>query len=491
MGKKNDRRMAEPWRLEEIVEAVPAGIFTVDSEAVVTSWNRAAEEITGYEREEILGRPCIFESSPQCGGMCPILSTMKPVLSGEYEVVTKKGEKRVLRKSARLLKDPGGEVVGVVESFIDVTEKRRLEEELERRGEFLKTVFESIPHPLYVIDAESYAILMANTAASPQGRWEGMTCYELTHRRKTPCRGEHPCPLEMIKKDKKPVVLEHVHYDRKGTARSVEVHGYPVFNEEGKVIGMIEYTMDITERKRAEEALKKAYEELKSLDELKSNIISNVSHELRTPITVIKGALELVREEEDPVERERLLGIAINALRRQDRIVENLVETAHMEKAERELNLEELDLSQVVALTAAEFKPLAAKKGLEMRVDVEEGLRVIGDYVQLTRVLRNLLDNAVKFNREGGRIVVSAGERDGEVLVCVADTGIGIPRGELERVFDRFYQVDSSTSRPYGGMGMGLAVAKEIVEAHRGRIWAESRPGEGSKFYFTLPAMGG
>jgi PAS domain S-box-containing protein len=474
-------------RLEEIVEAVPAGIFTVDVEARITSWNKAAEEITGYERREVLGKPCVFESSPQCGGMCPVLSTMEPVLSGEYEVVTKKGEKRVLRKGARLLRDPEGEVVGVVESFIDVTEKRRLEEEVERRGEFLKTVFESIPHPLYVIDAESYAVLMANTAASPQGRWRGKTCYELTHLRKTPCRGGHPCPLEMVKKDKKPVVVEHVHYDREGMPRSVEVHGYPVFDKEGGIVQMIEYAMDVTERKRAEEALKKAYDELKSMDELKSNIISNVSHELRTPITVIKAALELARFEEDPEERNRLLGIALEAIRRQDRIVENLVEAARMERTERELNLEELDLSQVVTLVAAEFKPLAVKKGLEMRVEVEEDLLVMGDYTYLVTALRNLLDNAVKFNRKGGRIVVTARRRDREAVVCVSDTGIGIPGDKLEKVFDRFYQVDSSTSRSYGGMGMGLAVVKEIVEAHGGRIWVKSKPHRGSKFYFSLP----
>jgi signal transduction histidine kinase len=235
------------------------------------------------------------------------------------------------------------------------------------------------------------------------------------------------------------------------------------------------------------EETKKAYEELKTLDVLKSNIISNVSHELRTPITMIMGALELAREEKDPIERDKYLRIALEAIRRQDRIVENLVEAARIERMGIKLTLEEIDIETLITLAVAEFKPRAVKKALELRAEVEGSPRVIGDYIHLSRVLANLLDNAVKFNREGGRITVTARRRDGEVLVCVADTGIGIPRGELERVFDRFYQVDSSTSRPYGGMGMGLAVAKEIVEAHEGRIWAESRLGEGSKFYFTLP----
>jgi hypothetical protein len=375
--------------LNGIIENSADAIITTDLEGKITSWNKSAERIFGYKKEEVIGRPFHIITPEDTIEECiQVLREVKRRGSCNYETtgIAKNGREIPLEITMSIVKDEKGKVVGFSEIMRDITERKKAEEELKQRR-------------------DAY--------------------------------------LDMLK-----------------------------------------------ELREAHKELQRAYEELKTLDELKSNIISNVSHELRTPITIIKGALELARFEENPEERNRLISIALDNLKRQDRIVENLVEAARIEKAEIELKFESVDLSSLIRLVSGEFKPLIKKKGLQLELDVSEDLPPVkADYEQLMRVFRNLLDNAVKFNREGGRIVVSARERDGEVLVCVSDTGIGIPRGELERVFDRFYQVDSSTSRPYGGMGMGLAVAKEIVEAHGGRIWAESRPGEGSKFYFTLPIM--
>ncbi len=241
------------------------------------------------------------------------------------------------------------------------------------------------------------------------------------------------------------------------------------------------------ERRRAEEALQKAYEELKTVDELKDNIISNVSHELRTPITIVKGAIEIAVDEEDPEERNMILNTARGALIRQDSIIEDLIEATKMKKRKK-LELEPVDVAGAITIVGGEVKSTLTKNKVNMKIDMKEDLpEVRADYKELAHVLRNLVDNAIKFNKEGGEVIVRAGEKNGMVEVCVSDTGIGIPEDEFDKIFEYFYQLDSSPTRSYSGTGMGLAIAKEVVEAHGGEITVESELDKGSRFCFTVP----
>jgi two-component sensor histidine kinase len=231
-----------------------------------------------------------------------------------------------------------------------------------------------------------------------------------------------------------------------------------------------------------------------SIDEFKSNLIANVNHELRTPLTIAQCALELAREEEREGRREELLKMAMNALVRQNVTISNLLDASYMgDGSKREVKLEEVNLTHVITLVSSEFKPTVIQRKIEVDVRVQKNLLgVRADYEQLTHVVRNLFSNAIKFNKDGGEVIIEAEKKGGMVEVCVSDTGIGIPSAMQEKIFERFYQLDSSITRPYVGTGMGLAVAKEIVEEYGGKIWTESEPGRGSKFYFTWPiAKGG
>lgn len=242
------------------------------------------------------------------------------------------------------------------------------------------------------------------------------------------------------------------------------------------------------ELRKARERIHSAYEELKTLDELKSNFIAIVSHELRTPITIAKSALELAKDEEDREKRKELLQMVLDAILREDLIVGDLIEAARIQKDSGRLMPEAVNLREAVTLVCEEFKPLIVKSKLEIQINVEAGLPAVrADYKQLCHVLRNLISNAIKFNKLGGRVAVEAQEKEGMAEVCVRDTGAGIPQERQEKIFDRFYQIDGSLTRRYGGTGMGLAIAKEIIEAHGGRIWVESEVGKGSMFCFTLP----
>ena len=239
--------------------------------------------------------------------------------------------------------------------------------------------------------------------------------------------------------------------------------------------------------KNAYDRLQQAHEELKAVDQLKSNIIANVSHELRTPITIAKGAIELAMLEEDSEKRNFLLKMAFDALVRQNFMVGNLIEAARIEGRPRKFKMQPLDLTPLVMETIKEIKPLADKKAVRISMSMEKDLPlVMADVEQLRHVLRNLLHNAVKFNRRGGKVTVEARRTGDSVEVCVADTGIGISPENIDRIFDRFYQADSSLTRQYGGAGMGLAIVKEIIEAHGSKITVESELGRGSRFCFRL-----
>ncbi len=186
---------------------------------------------------------------------------VEPLFNGDGNVIyveswqrRKDGEKRLLAWWCRVLKDTNGNIKGAISTARDVTEQRQIEEQIRMQHQLFENTIESLPHPFYVIDANDYTIKIANTATALFGSIsEDTTCYTLTHNHKQPCRGtKHTCPLEEVKKTKKPVIREHVHYDKDNNARYIEFRAHPIFDNKGNVVQMIESGLDITERKRVE-----------------------------------------------------------------------------------------------------------------------------------------------------------------------------------------------------------------------------------------------
>jgi len=241
------------------------------------------------------------------------------------------------------------------------------------------------------------------------------------------------------------------------------------------------------ELKKAYHNLQEAYEELNSLNKIKNNIMANVSHELLTPITIIRGALDLARHEEGK-NREELLDRGLRAVDRQGMIVNDLLEAGKELERGTEVNLEPVDIESALEVVRNELQPLAEEREVSVDYNLEKRLPgVEASYSQILHLLRNLFHNAIKFNPRGGKIIIEARRKQGMLEMCFTDTGIGIPQKEQGKVFQPFYQVDNSRSRRYSGTGMGLAIAKKIVEGLGGKIEVESRVGRGSTFCFTLP----
>ncbi|SES92356.1 His Kinase A (phospho-acceptor) domain-containing protein [Methanococcoides vulcani] len=252
-----------------------------------------------------------------------------------------------------------------------------------------------------------------------------------------------------------------------------------------------ELMADIVERKRAEEMLQKANEDLKSLDKMKDEFISNVSHELKTPLVSITGYSELVDDRslgEINDEQKKALDTVLRNSERLRHLVDSLLFISKVQAGAIEYAFEKVQIAEIINDAIQDMFLEIKKKHLSLERNVPGDLPLInGDKGKLTNILTSILDNAIKFTPSGGLITVSAIEEDENVHIIVSDTGIGIKKELMPNLFQRFYQVDASIRRRYGGTGLGLYICKNIVEGHKGNIWIESEEGKGTTVHVTLP----
>jgi signal transduction histidine kinase/GGDEF domain-containing protein len=240
--------------------------------------------------------------------------------------------------------------------------------------------------------------------------------------------------------------------------------------------------------------LERANEELRKVDQIKSEFVSIASHELRTPLSAIKNSVQLIlqgKTGEINENQKKFLSMADRNITRLTNILNDLLNLSKIESGKITMTFEELALKVPVELVLSSLQSQAQGKSLQLVMDLPEDLpTVLGDREKLEQVLTNLVGNAIKFTPEGGTISVSAGLSDQDenlVAVSVRDTGIGIPEDQLKKVFEKFHQVEGSLQRSVSGTGLGLAITRGLIEAHQGTIWAESELGRGSTFRFTLP----
>ncbi|MBM4431956.1 MAG: PAS domain-containing sensor histidine kinase, partial [Chloroflexi bacterium] len=271
-------------------------------------------------------------------------------------------------------------------------------------------------------------------------------------------------------RDRGEEVVEQVDLDRRG--RFVQAIATPLREgEEGACLLVIQ---DLTEVRR--------------LETVRRDFVSNVSHELRTPLASLKALVDTLRDGalEDPPAAQRFLDRIETEVDALAQTVQELLELSRIESGQIPLRLKPTAVDELVQLPIERLQPQAQRAEVQVLVDLPGGLPlVLADAERMHQVVTNLLHNAIKFTAAGGTITVSAATIEKDVVISVRDTGVGIPKEELPRVFERFYKVDRARSG--GGTGLGLSIAKHIVQAHGGRIWVESTQGQGSTFSFSVP----
>ena len=244
------------------------------------------------------------------------------------------------------------------------------------------------------------------------------------------------------------------------------------------------------ENARLVAALRKAYQKLNDLDRRKSDFIAIASHELRTPLHLILGYATMLREDASEATAAQLEGVVKGAEQLRT-LIDDMINLQHVDTGQATLSVSSFSAAQLIHSIVSECRDMSQAKDQTVRIDLPDpAMTVTADWDKVRLALNNLATNAIKFTPPQGQIEISAKLVDGEVQLCVSDNGIGIPRQDLERIFERFYQVEPHIARKHGGLGLGLAITKSMVELHGGRIWCESAEGKGSRFTFALPADG-
>lgn len=376
---------------------------------------------------------------------------------------------------------------------IDITDRRRAEEEVRHQTQILKTITDNADSALVMVDVRGHCTFINPAFTRLTGYDEddirGRTVHDAVHY-KYPDGRPFPiveCPIHNSYWKLKPIRGHEDIFVRKDETSFPVVVSVAPLEQDGETVGGVMEFRDVTKEKAAEEALRET-------DRRKEEFLAVLSHELRNPLASIQTALDLMGQAamtEAEFERER--AVMERQVRHLTSLVDDLLEVSRISRGRIELRKQVVDLATVVAEAIETVQPQMDKRHQELQISLpEESIELEADPTRLEQILLNLLTNAAKYTDAGGRIGLTAERDDGEVVVRVRDTGIGITPEMLPRIFDLFFQGERRLDRSLGGMGIGLSLVKSLVEMHGGSITAHSQGlGMGSEFVVRLPVLSG
>ncbi|HEX7456246.1 MAG TPA: PAS domain S-box protein [Candidatus Nanoarchaeia archaeon] len=501
----------EKRKMEILFKTTEEGLALYDKEGRVVDINPALKKlfgvkrnIIGVKREEITtNRSKYFKNIVE--RFDDSLATQKEVYSGRAvsNILMKVYSKppKYLEANYVPIKGKKGAVIGMSASFRDVTVLKNQAEkigqqllEVEKQKNRAQAIFNNVEEGAHVFD-KHLRIINANSACELMSGFSekemvGKNYYD-TFRCHDKFEHYYPefDPVSKVLATKESVPYdEHLHVSKDGKERWVGVSYTPIFDEKGEVEQIVSVVRDITT--------------IKELEESKSEFVSLASHELRTPLTVINGYLSLLLGGDlGSLDKEQTRSTFLEVLNkvqheteRLTNLVGDLLNVSRIEEGRLKLSFKKVAIAETINEVISEFKPMAAVKGVRVRVlhDFEKGgdsLYVLADRGKLKQVFVNLLDNAVKYTDSGGEIVAKCSVKNGQIFIQIKDTGIGIPPNMLPRVFEKFQQAGGSFLKENKGTGLGLFIVKSLVELHKGKIWVNSKVGRGTTFSFTLPIV--
>ena len=490
-----EQRVAERTAyLNTLIETSPLGIVAGDQGGLIKICNSAFERLFQCVRAEVIGRSLVSlvtppERSEESAGF------VRQLTAGETVHATTQR----LRCDGTLvdvelycgpLQVKGGQS-GFLVLYQDITERKRAEEQLAERTSYLDTVIEASPLGIVAVDTEG-RIKMCNSAFE---RLFQHVRAEVTGVELNSLVTPRECDEESAEFTRRRRIGETVQATTQrrrndGTLLDVELYGVPM-RVGGEDVGTLVIYHDISERKKAEEALRSAKEQAEEANRAKSEFLANMSHEIRTPMNGILGMTQLALETKLNDEQREYLGMVKSSADSLLTLLNDILDFSKIEAGKLDLDLSPFALRESIGEALKALGHLAHRKGLELAWHVDAGVPtwLVGDSGRLRQILVNLVMNAIKFT-EHGEVVVSVkveSETQEEVQLhfSVRDTGIGIPAEKRDLIFAAFTQADSSTTRKYGGTGLGLTISQALVKLMNGSISVESEPQKGSVFHFT------
>jgi two-component system, NarL family, sensor histidine kinase EvgS len=498
---------SEKW-FSTTLDSIGDAVIATDMNGGVTFMNPVAQSLTGWSHAEATGKAMdlVFDIVNK-ETRRPVENPVKKVfregkvvgLADHTLLLSKDGKEFDIEDSAAPILTDTGEGFGVVLVFRDITEKKQAEEETKRQKELLQLILKSIADGVVVADSNGKFLLFNAAAEQVLGigatdttpdQWsdrygsylpDAVTLYppnELPLARAM--RGESVDAVEVfIRNAKVP------------DGRLISITGRPLRGADGALQGGVVVLHDITLQKRAQEALVRAKDEAERASKFKDQFLSTMSHELRTPLNAVLGFSDLLADERYGAlndRQQRYVRHIHTGGKHLLKLISDILDLSKIEAGRMELALEDVIVESAFAEVISTLYPLAEKKSQALLPQSEPSLRVHADGMRFKQALMNLVGNAIKFTPEGGRIELAARKVDDKVRVEVRDNGPGIPSEQQQQIFEAFVRL-SQTGSATEGTGLGLAITARLVELHGGKLEIESRPGQGSCFYFSLPIV--
>ena len=487
-----ERRRAEEAqaRLASIIESSQDAILTKTLDGIIRTWNAGAERIFQYTAEETVGRSITLIIPPDR------LDEEREILArlarGEriehYETIRRAKDGRRLHISLTIspLRDAEGRIIGASKIARDVTERRQAEEALRASEQRLRTLNAHAPVGIFLTDQDGNCLLVNQcwceiSGLSPEeAQGQGWVS------------AIHPDDKERVFQEWNAAVeagqlfsSEYRFRTPQGKVTWVQGNAIGIRDAAGQVSEYMGTLMDITERRETVEALREA-------DRRKDEFLAILAHELRNPLAPLRNGLQVMRLAPDDLQ---VISKARDMMDRQlshmVRLIDDLLDVSRISRNKMELRRSRVPLADVISNAVETVRPALDAAGHELTVSLPpEQILLDADLTRLAQVFSNLLNNSAKYTERGGRIWLTAAREGGQVSVSVRDTGIGIPAADLPNIFGMFSQVDRSIERSTGGLGIGLALVKGLVEMHSGTVEAASPgQGQGSTFTVRLPVL--
>jgi PAS domain S-box-containing protein len=498
--KKAERQLqAAELRYRTIFENSAVAIMMVDEQHQLVSWNKFTEQLLGMTQDQLLGRP-VQEFYPESEWQkIRALSIRRKGMEHHLETKMIRGDGTLVDVdiSLSVVRDSEGKVTGSIGVVQDITERLRVHEILDRKQKNLEAIFDAAPVGMLLVNQQMRVVRANDTIRQISGKAypeviDHDACAALGCLRRPDAPGGTDCAscsfrskVEMVLASGEPVrgleVQPRLNQegDQAQPWLSLSVEPVNVDGAQHVVVAL----NDVTDRKRAEE-------ELKDTMEMKSQFISTVSHELRTPMTAMKEAVIIVLEEiagKLNKDQKHFLDIAQRNIDRLLRLIDDVLDFQKLNAGKMKFHLQANDVAAVVKEAYATMQPHAAKSWVDLAVELEPHLpAALFDGDRIMQALTNLISNAIKFTPEGGRVLVSAHRREEHLVIQVSDTGYGIPKEDLPKLFNQFFRVHRP-GKEIKGTGLGLAIVGKIVAGHGGRIEVESELDKGTTFTVLLP----
>lgn len=495
------RRKGEVTRrlMASIVESSTDAIISKDLNGIMSSWNDGAERTFGYTAEEAVGKSILMlipddrlDEEPK------ILDCIRSGKSiNHYETIRRRKDGQLIDISLSVspIKDEAGVIVGASKIARDITERKRSRTEILFQARLLNAVKQAV-----IATNLEGTVIYWNAFAEKLYGWTtqeamGVNVVDLVPARKSKKEAE-----EIFSQLKQGRSWSGEMYTKRkdGTEFLAKISDSPILNDQGEFIGVVGISVDVTEARQVEEERARLLEreriaraEAEAANRLKDEFLATLSHELRNPLNVVIGYAEILRRAEGA--QEGFVSRAADVIKRnalaQSQLVSDLLDLSRLQMGKLTINRESASLSTIVtdAIETVKEEALAKNITLAFRTS-DKNLMVHGDPVRLGQIIWNLLNNAVKFTAQGGKITIQLAQQGHTALLKIKDSGQGIPPSFLPHVFEIFRQADASSSRKQGGLGIGLALVKQLAELHGGSVAAESDGiGQGATFKVTLP----